>query len=62
METMLHAANTISTALGIQTLGVPGIKKKIRMDLKEIGIHTRNWVDSEQDRDYWRTPMDSRNV
>ena len=25
----------------------------IRMDLKEIG-NTRNWVDSDQDRDYWR--------
>ena len=24
------------------------------MDLKEIGINTRNWVDSTQDRDYWR--------
>jgi hypothetical protein len=26
----------------------------IRMDLKEISIYTRNWVDSAQDRDYWR--------
>ena len=26
----------------------------IRMDLKEISINTRNWVDSAQDRDYWR--------
>ena len=26
----------------------------IRMDLKEIGINTRNWVVSVQDRDYWR--------
>ena len=25
----------------------------IRMDLKEIGISTRNWIDSTQDRDYW---------
>ena len=24
------------------------------MDLKEIGINTRNWIDSAQDRDYWR--------
>ena len=24
------------------------------MDLKEMGINTRNWVDSSQDRDYWR--------
>ena len=26
----------------------------IRMDLKEIGINTRNLVDSALDRDYWR--------
>ena len=26
----------------------------IRMDIKEIGINTRNWVDSAHDRDYWR--------
>ena len=26
----------------------------IRMDLKEIGIDMRNWVDAAQDRDYWR--------
>ena len=25
-----------------------------RMDLKEIGIHMRNWVDSAQGRDFWR--------
>ena len=26
----------------------------IRMDLKEIGISTRNWVDSAEDKNYWR--------
>ena len=26
----------------------------IRMDIKETVINTRNWVDSTQDRDYWR--------
>ena len=26
----------------------------IRMNLKEIGINTRNWVVSAQYRDYWR--------
>ena len=24
------------------------------MDLEEIGINTKNWVDSAKDRDYWR--------
>ena len=31
----------------------------IRMDLKEIGINTRNWVDFIQDRDYWRALVDA---
>jgi hypothetical protein len=26
----------------------------IRMDLEEIGILAGNWVDSAQDRNYWR--------
>ena len=26
----------------------------IRMDLKEMVINMRNWVDSVQDRDYWK--------
>ena len=26
----------------------------IRMNLKEMGINTRNWVDTAQDRDYWK--------
>ena len=27
----------------------------IRMDLEEIGINAGNWIDSAQDRNYWRT-------
>ena len=26
----------------------------IRMDLEEMGINAENWVDSAQDRNYWR--------
>ena len=26
----------------------------IRMDLEEIGVNEGNWVDSAQDRNYWR--------
>ena len=26
----------------------------IRTDIEEIGINAGNWVDSAQDRDYWR--------
>ena len=31
----------------------------IRMDLEEIGINAGNWVDSVQDRDYWRVLMNA---
>ena len=31
----------------------------IRMDLKEMGINARFWVDSAQDRNYYRTPMNA---
>jgi hypothetical protein len=27
----------------------------MRMDLEEIGINVENWVDSAQDRYYWKT-------
>ena len=45
------------TPTGKRLLGRPGRRweDNIRMDLKEIGINTRNWVGSAQDRDYWRT-------
>jgi hypothetical protein len=29
------------------------MRENIRTDLRKIGINTRNWVDSTQDRDYW---------
>ena len=31
-----------------------GWQDNIRMDLHQIGINTRNWVDCAQDRNYWR--------
>ena len=41
---------------GKRPLGTPRCRweNNIRMDLKEIGINTRNCVDLTQDRDYWR--------
>ena len=27
----------------------------IKMDLEEIGVNTRRWIDSVQDRAYWRS-------
>ena len=37
-------------------LGSPRSKceDNVRMNIKEIGISTRNWVDSDLDMDYWR--------
>ena len=35
----------------------PLTRPRHRMDPKEIGINTRNWVDLAQDRDYWRAFM-----
>ena len=39
---------------GKRPFGRPSRRRKdtIRIDLKEIGNSTRNWVDSAQDRDY----------
>ena len=31
----------------------------IRTDIKEMGINTRNWVDSAQDRHYWRALLNA---
>ena len=44
------------TPTGKRPLGRPSRRweDNIRMHLKEIGISTRNWVDSAQDRHYWR--------
>ena len=44
------------TPAGRRSLGRPRHRweDNIRMDLKEMGINTRNWVDLAQDRAYWR--------
>ena len=35
------------------------MEDNIRMDLKETGINTRNWVGLAQDRDYWSAFMNA---
>ena len=44
------------TPTGKSPLGRPRRRweDNIIIDLKEIGISTRNWVDSAQDEGYWR--------
>jgi hypothetical protein len=30
------------------------LEENIRIDLKEVGVNMRDWIDSAQGRDYWR--------
>ena len=41
---------------GKRPLGRPGCRweDNIRIELEEISVSAENWVDSTQDRDYWR--------
>ena len=51
-----RSAFKILTGMGKRLLRKPRHRweDNIRMDLNEIGISTRNWIDVAQDRDYWR--------
>ena len=55
MEESRNAFKTGKTT-GKRPLGRPRCRweNNIKMDLEEIGINAGNWVDSAQDRDYWR--------
>ena len=46
---------------GKRHLGRPRRKweDNIRMDLDEIGINAGNWVDSAEDRNYWRALLNA---
>ena len=57
MEDGRNAFNVLTgKPTGKRPLGRPRRRwgDNIRMDLEEIGVNTRDWVDSAQDRDYWR--------
>ena len=57
MEEGRSAFNILTgKSTGKRLLGTPRrrLENNIRMDLKEVGIDTRIWIDSAQDRDYWR--------
>ena len=51
----MEDGEAFKNATGKRLLGSPRRRweDNIRMDLKEIGINTRNWVDSARDRNYW---------
>ena len=44
------------TPTGKRLLGRPRRtwEGNIRMNLKETGVNKKNWIDSGEDRDYWR--------
>ena len=46
---------------GKRSLGRPRRRweDNIRMDLEEIGINAGNWVDSAQNRNYWRAVVNA---
>ena len=46
---------------GKRPLGSPRCRweNNITMELKKIGINSRNWVDSAQDSEYWRALMNA---
>ena len=47
--------------IGKRPLGSPKCswEDTIRINLKEISISRKNWVDSAQDRNYWRALMNA---
>ena len=58
MEEGRNAFNVLTAVKG--PLGRPRRRweDNIRMDLKEIGINTWNWVDPAQERDYCESPCE----
>ena len=57
MEEYRNASKILTgKSVGNRPLGRPRRRweHNIRMDLEEIGINAGNWVDSAQDRNYWR--------
>ena len=54
---MEEGTSAFKILTGKRPLGRPRRRweDNIRKDLEETGIIAGNWVDSAQDRDYWRT-------
>ena len=53
--------NFTGTPTGKKPLGRPMSRwgDNITVNLKEIGFDTRNWVNSAQNRNYWRALVDA---
>ena len=63
VEISPRALEVLKPALptGKRPLGKPRRRREdnIRMDLEELGINAGNWVDSAQDRNYWRARVNA---
>ena len=56
MEEGMSAFKMLTGKPTRRTFGRPRRRweENIRIDLEEIGIYAGNWVDSDQDRNFWR--------
>jgi len=62
MEEDMNAFKILTgTPTGKESFGRPrrSCEENIRMDLKETNINTRNWIDSAQNRNYWRAVLNA---
>jgi hypothetical protein len=50
----MELVNLIKQNIPVFSLHRHKWEDNIKMDLKEIGVNTRKWIDSAQDRYYWR--------
>ena len=59
--TMGEVRNVFKILIRKRPLGRPMHRgqNNVRIYLKEIGVSTRNWIDSTQDMDDWRSPVDT---
>ena len=50
----VQVSNNSNTHINVWLFSCNKYIINIKMDLTEIGNNTRDWVDSVQDRDYWK--------
>ena len=63
MEDKIRALNIIKgKPIETRPIGRPRrrLQDNIRMDLEQICVSARNWIDLAQDRDYWKALVNAR--
>ena len=56
---MEEGTSTFEISTGTPTGKIPRLRWEDNIRIKEIRMNTRDWVDVAQDRDYWRTLVNS---